>query len=74
VHNYLIHNGRLPSTHIYEYDETPVLHIGEMAAKELSTDEVGRALNGSGKIANVVHQYAEHLPALQPSFDKMTAL
>jgi hypothetical protein len=74
VHNYLIHNGKLPSTYIYEYDETPVLHIGQMSAKDLSTDEQGRALNGSGKIANVVHQYAEHLQALQPSFDKMAAL
>jgi hypothetical protein len=74
VHNYLIHTGQLKSAYVYEYDETPVLHLGQMDGKDLRTDEVGRALNGSGKIANTVHQYEKHLQALQPSFAKMAAL
>ena len=74
VHNYLIHNGLLKSAHVYEYDETPVLHLGQMADDDLRVNEAGMALNGSGQIVNVVHQYAEHIPALQPSFDKLTKL
>jgi len=74
VHNYLIHNGLLKSTYVYEYDETPVLHLGQMRGEDLRVNKEGMALNGSGTVVNVVHQYAEHWDALKPSLELTTRL
>ena len=74
VHNYLLHHNKVKSSYIYGFDETPVLHLGMVPKEKLRVNEQGLALNGSGDVAHVVHQYAEHMPALQPSFDKLTTL
>ncbi len=72
VHNYLLHNKKVKSSYHYEFNETPVLHIGIVPQDKLRVNSEGMALNGSGQVANVVHQYAEHIPRLQPNFDRIT--
>jgi hypothetical protein len=74
VHNYLLYNDLRKSTYIYEYDETPVLHLGLMPKDMLRVNDEGLVLNGSGSVVNVVHQYAEHRAAMQRSLELATKL
>jgi hypothetical protein len=74
VHNYLLHHDLAQSNHLYAYDETPVMHLGLVPRDQLKVNDRGMVLNGSGEVVNVVHQYAEHIAAMQPNFDLMTKL
>jgi hypothetical protein len=74
VHNYLLYHTLQKKSYLYEYDETPVLHLGLMPKDKLKVNGEGQVLNGSGAVVNTVHQYAEHIPALQPNFDRVTKL
>jgi hypothetical protein len=69
VLNYLVHHNLLRSHHIYEWDETSVLHLALVKAGDAEFNKEGLAVNGSGHIANVVHQYVNHRPFLKPSVD-----
>jgi hypothetical protein len=60
VHNFLVHRGMLKSVHLYEIDETPVMHLGLVPEGKLPVNEQGLVVNGSGRVANVIHQYGKH--------------
>jgi len=72
VHNYLLYNDLKKSSYVYEYDETPVLHLGLMPKDKLRVNDEGLVLNGSGVVVNVVHQYARHCAAMQRSLEITT--
>jgi hypothetical protein len=74
VHNYLLYHDLKKLAHIYEYDETPVLHLGLMAKDKLKVNNDGLVLNGSGNVVNTVHQYFEHRDAMQPYLGAVTKL
>jgi hypothetical protein len=64
VHNYLLHRGLLKSFHVYEYEETPVVHLGLMPPDKLQLNDEGLVVNGTGRVVNTIHQYFPHRPAL----------
>jgi len=64
VHNYLLHHQLLKSSQVYDYAESPVLHLGLMPPEKLMCNEQGTLLNGSGRPVNVIHQYFSHPKAM----------
>jgi hypothetical protein len=74
VHNYLLYHQLQKKAAIYGYAETPVLHLGLMKKDKLKVNAEGQVLNGSGNVANVIHQYEKHRDAMQPNFDAITKL
>lgn len=73
VYNYILHHYLLKSLFIYDYPETPVLHLGLMAPETLKFNEQGLLVNGSGRVVNVIHQYFVHREALARCLDLITA-
>jgi hypothetical protein len=60
VVNVLAHGGRLPGLRLYEYRDTPVLHLGNTPAAGVACDEHGEVVNDAGVPVALVHQYDRH--------------
>jgi len=57
VHNYLLHNGRIPRARVVSNEAGPVLTIGTMPEGEAAA-----ALRARGRELTIVHQYDRHPP------------
>ncbi len=64
IHNYILHHKLLESFYLYDYPETPVLHLALMPPEKIAMNEQGLLVNGSGQIVNAVHQYLYHMQAM----------
>jgi hypothetical protein len=73
VYNHILHRDLLKSVFIYDQPDTPVMHVGLVTPEKLKLNDEGFVLNGSGKVANVVHQYFKHRKALTRCLDAVTA-
>ncbi len=73
VHNYLLHSRALKASYVYDYPETPVLHLGLMAPEKLQLNGQGLVVNGSGRVVNAIHQYFAHAKAMARCLDSIAA-
>lgn len=72
VHNYLLHHQIVPNA-LYDFPDTPVLHLGLLPPGRLTVDDTGMVVNGSGRVVNTIHQYFLHRPAMARCLERITA-
>jgi hypothetical protein len=73
IHNYLLHHHLLKASSVYDYPESPVLHLGMMPPEKLELNGEGLVVNGSGQVVHTIHQYFPHRNAMARCLDRITA-
>jgi len=73
IHNYLLHHRILKASSVYDYPDTPVLHLGMMPPEKLEFNAEGLVVNGSGQVVRAIHQYFGHRKAMARCLESITA-
>lgn len=60
VHNWILHQGLVPQTHLHANFTGPALTMGLLQPAQIHCDASGRILNPDGRPVPMLHQYDRH--------------
>jgi len=60
IHNYIVHQGLVPQTHLHANSEGGVLTMGVMEYDEIQRNTDGEVTDAAGQVIPILHQYDRH--------------